>query len=176
VRFGADRRPVELALDAKRYGDMSLKGAAPHGYRADKGNFVPEIDDPLNVVNWSHLVRRTRLTPLSNISKSLRTVLASGSLGASVAGRSEVLQICPYPYGGWPPVISPFLKRWSFPRIMRSMIFARSNSETTPRMPSVTLYAYRDHAPRSLQRKIDTSALSTTTRKLEGTLNLGIIF
>ena len=37
------------------------------------------------------------------------------------------------------PIISPFLKRWSFPRIIRSMILARSNSETTPRMPSVTL-------------------------------------
>jgi hypothetical protein len=66
---------------------------------------------------------------------------ACGSLMASVAGAVEVLRTCSYPNGARPPIISPLRRRWTFPRIMRSMILARSNSATAPKIVSVTLFS-----------------------------------
>src|SRR5262245_62761482 len=48
----------------------------------------------------SHLVMALRLTPLSNISKIDRTVAASCSLMANMAGVVGVFFTCSYPNGG----------------------------------------------------------------------------
>ena len=74
LRFGADRCPVELALDPKLHGDGRLKGAAPYRHGSDEGDLVAEIDNPLNVIGQELSGHVERAAFLESLFRSLAKV------------------------------------------------------------------------------------------------------
>src|SRR5258708_37214198 len=50
------------------------------------------------------------------------------------------------------PTRGPIRRRWSFPRVMRSMILAHSNSATTPNTVSVNLFSATPFRPSHIDK------------------------
>ena len=79
--------------------------------------------------------------PLANISKIDRTTGACSSLTTSAAGAAGSFSLVVSVDAVAVAARSPMRSRWSRPRVVRSMILARSNSATAPSTVTVNLFS-----------------------------------